>query len=246
MQTLAIIPARGGSKGIPLKNIQKLADRSLIEYTILAAKKSKEIDKIIVSTDSSKIAKISQSLGAEVPFLRPKKLSNDSASIFKVINHTLDFLSKTQSYEPDIISLLQPTSPLRTTKMIDESISILKKSKATCVLTVTKIKTHPYSSFWYNKHYLIPFKSNFQKYFQRQKHPDLYYPTGSIYTFWNETLKKYNSIYGPKIKPMIINGENAIDVDSKFDLFVAEMKILHWKDYNKRFQKYKKSAQNYF
>lgn len=236
MQVLAVIPARSGSKGIPMKNIQKLAGKPLIQYTISSARNSKNIDRIIVSTDSYEIAKISKLAGADVPFLRPKKFSLDSSSTLDVVKHALRFLSLNQSYIPDIIVILQPTSPLRTINTIDKSIEILKKSNATSVVSVSKIKEHPYASFWYRKKYLKPFKPNSQKYYRRQDIPPLYYPTGSIYTFWHNTLKKYNSIYGPKIKPMIIKeDEFNLDVDNVFNLFTCEMTIRYWKKYKKRF-----------
>ncbi len=109
MNVLAIIPARGGSKSIPLKNIQKLGNKALIEYTITAAKKSKEINKIIVSTDSKKISTISKKIGAEVPFLRPKKFSQDNSPAMDVIKHTLKFLKEKQSYVPEIVTILLTT-----------------------------------------------------------------------------------------------------------------------------------------
>lgn len=234
MKVLGIITARSGSKGIPMKNISKLAGKPLIEYTISAAKSSKMIDKLIVSTDSKKIASISKSLGAEVPFIRPRSLAKDTSLSIDVVKHALQFLHVHQSYIPDIILILQPTSPLRTAKMIDKSIKMLQKSHATSVLSVAKVKTHPYISFWYDKKYLKPFKTRFEKFSRRQKYPVLYHPTGSIYVFWHITLQKYNSIYGPKIKPLVENEFNP-DIDDIFDLFVSEMKILHWKNYKKRF-----------
>lgn len=234
MKILGIIPARGGSKGISLKNIRFLAGKPLINYTIESAKKSK-INKIVVSTDNKKIAKISKSAGAEVPFLRPKKISGDNALTIEVIKHTLNFLSTNQSYEPDMVIILQPTSPLRSAKMINNAIQILKKSKSTSAISVSKIKTHPYAAFWYNKKYLKPFQKDFTKYSLRQKYPVLYYPTGSIYALWQKTLKKYNSIYGPRIKPMISKNEIEIDIDTPFDLFMAESTILNWKKFRKKF-----------
>lgn len=237
MNILAIIPARGGSKGIPLKNIKKLGEKYLIEYSILAAKNSKQIDKIVVSTDSNRIANISKRAGAEVPFLRPKKFSKDNSTIIDVIKHALKFLSVNQSYTPEIIVILQPTSPLRTTETINKSIRMLKKSNATCILSVSKVKTHPYASFWYNKKYLKPFKSDFEIYDRRQKNPSLYHSTGSIYAFWHDTIKKYDSIYGPKIMPLIEEDEFNVDVDNEFDFFVCEMKLLHWKNFKKTFCK---------
>ena len=103
---LAIIPARGGSKGIKRKNLQKLSGKPLIVHTIIAAKKTKSINKIIVSTDDKEISRISQNNGAEVPFLRPKQISKDTSSTIEVIKHALKFLEKNQSYVPDIIILL--------------------------------------------------------------------------------------------------------------------------------------------
>jgi len=234
MNILAIIPAREGSKGIPHKNIQKLAGKPLIYYSINSAKISKCFNKIIVSTDDEKIAKISKVYGAEVPFLRPKNISKDSSSTIEVIKHTLEFLKKNQNYIPDIIIVLQPTSPLRTSNLIRNAIQILKKSNSTSVISVSKIKKHPFSAFWLKSRLLKPFKQNFTEYNRRQKYPDLYFPTGSIYAFWNETIKKYNSMYGPKIKPILLDVEN-IDIDDKFDLFLAEMIIKNWNKYKKRF-----------
>jgi CMP-N-acetylneuraminic acid synthetase len=101
---------------------------------------------------------------------------------------------------------------------------------------VSKTKNHPYSSFWKDNKILKPFTKNFQKYTLRQSHSDLYYPTGMIYTFWSKTLKKYDSIYGPKIIPLIIKEpELIIDIDEPFDFFISEMIIKYWKNYQKNF-----------
>lgn len=234
MKILAIVPARGGSKGIPHKNIQNLAGKPMISYTISAAKKSKYVDRIIVTTDDKKIAKVSVSSGAEVPFLRPQKISKDNSTTLQAVKHTLDFLRIHQSYIPDVIVILQPTSPLRTTKLIDYTINTLIKSKATCALTVSKIKKHPFSSFWLKSGFLEPFNRNFIKYDRRQKQPDLYFPTGDVYALWHNTIEKYGSIYGPKIKPVLAESIS-VDIDDPFDLFLAEMIIKHWDKYKKRF-----------
>jgi len=234
MNILAIIPARGGSKGIPMKNIQRLDGKPLIEYTIRSAISSSKINRVIVSTDNARIGQISKKAGAEVPFLRPKNLSRNNSQTIETIKHTINFLQK-YSYEPDIICLLQPTSPIRDLAVIDNSITKLQRSNATSVVTVTKIKNHPFASFWYSKGYLEPFKASFAKYYQRQQYPPLYYPTGAVYTFCTKTLKKYNSINGPRIKPIIINQEDNIDIDTLFDLFIAEMRMRSWKIYSKKF-----------
>ena len=229
---LAIIPARGGSKGIRRKNLQKLSGKPLIAHTIIAAKKTKSINKIIVSTDDKEIGKISKNNGAEVPFLRPKQISKDTSSIIEVIKHALKFLQENQSYVPDIIILLQPTSPLRTSQLITKTINTLKKSKATSVITVSKITKHPYAAYWLKNDFLKPFEKNFTKYSRRQEFPDLFFPTGAVYAFWYDTLKKFNSLHGPKIKPIVVHDED-IDIDNLRDLFFAEMMLKNWKKYKK-------------
>jgi len=232
VEVLAIIPARAGSKGLAMKNIMKINDKPLIEYTIHAAKKSKFVDRIIVSTDSEKIAKIAKSLGVEVPFLRPKKIAQDQSSNYQVVNHALDFLEKNESYIPKMIVLLQPTNPLRTSKTIDRGIRSLKNSDADTVVSVKTVKHHPYSSFWKKDGFLKPFKNNFYEFRRRQSRPPLYHNTGDLFIFWHKTLKKFNSFYGKKIKPMIISDDFAtIDIDSEFDAFVCEaiMKRKEWK-----------------
>ncbi|CAE6487019.1 cytidylyltransferase domain-containing protein [Candidatus Nitrosotenuis uzonensis] len=236
MKILAIIPARGGSVGIPTKNIQKLAGKPLIQYTIDAAKKSKLVNRIIVSTDDKKIARIAQKLGAEVPFLRPKNISKSTSTQISFVKHAIEYLKNHESYEPDIIIILHPTQPLRTACDIDRSIRLLKKSKSDIVLGVMKIKTHPYRSFWLRNNYLKPFRKDFLKFYQRQKFPKLYFPTGYVYTFWYSTYVKYGQIYGPKITPMLLRDKDIfLDIDYPFDLFMGEMILKNWRKYQRRF-----------
>lgn len=233
MKTLAIIPARGGSKGIHEKNIAKLGNKPLIEYTIKNALQSKLINKTLVSTDSKKISKIAQVCGADVPFLRPKKISGDQSPTINTIMHALEHVSSKEDFIPEIVVLLQPTSPFRTTEMINKSIRILKKTKVDSVISVSKIKKHPYSSFILKNKLLKPYIKEFEKFSLRQKVPMWYFPTGSIYTFWSKNLEIYNSIYGKKIKPMIIKDERLnIDIDTPFDLTIAEIIKKQWKKFS--------------
>ncbi len=234
MKVLALIPARGGSKEIPKKNIQKIGRNSLLEQTISHAKKSKLIDKIVVSTDDKKIASIAKKCGAEVPFLRPKYLSGDSAKTIDVIKHTLKTLNKKFDYKPDIVTLINPTVPFRGKNSVDESIQLLQKSKADIVVQVKKIKTHPFRSYWLENGFLKPFKKDFLKYHQRQTFPDCYYPTAGISTFWNDNIVKYGHMYGPKIKAIISDDITNIDIDDEFDFFIAEMIVLHWNKFKRK------------
>ena len=191
MKVLAIIPARGNSKGIPNKNIQKLGKIPLVAHTINAAKNSKKVDRIIVSTDSKKIAKIAEKFGAEVPFLRPEKYSKDSSSTLDVVQHTLQFLEETENYTPDIVTILLPTAPFRPSNLIDESIKQLKNTNATSVVSVHETRTHPFKAFKLKNNFLIPFRKDYRKFYQRQKLPPFYHTNGAAYTFWFKTLKKY-------------------------------------------------------
>jgi len=236
LKILSLIPARGGSKGIPMKNSRFFGKKPLIGYTIETAKKSKIFDKIIVSTDNKKIAKISESFGAEVPLLRPKSISTNTTTIFKVIEHIMKYLENQECYVPDIIFVLQPTSPFRTSQMIVKSYKILKNSNATSVISVTKVKEHPYISFWQKGNYLKPFQKNFEKHSIRQNRTPLFYPTGSIYAFWTKNLKNHKSIYGPRIMPLIVNQkEFNLDIDDPYDFFIGEMTLKFWSKHKKNF-----------
>jgi CMP-N-acetylneuraminic acid synthetase len=179
--------------------------------------------------------KVSKRLGAEVPFLRPKRISTSSSPTQAAIDHTLNFVKKTENYIPDVVVLLQPTSPHRTTEMINKSINLLKYSNASSVISVMKAKKHPLQSFRLKNGFLKPSNPYHEKkYYQRQLVPDLYYATGAIYTFWTKIFTKYNSIYGPKPKPLLVKDDELnIDIDSKFDLFVSEMVFQHWPGFKK-------------
>ena len=223
MKVLAIIPARGGSKGIPKKNICKLGGKHLVSYPIKNGLESKLVNRVIVSTEDDYIAKISKYYGAEVPFSRPKKLARDSVPTIDVIKHVLQELNRREKYIPDIVTLLQPTTPLRATTSVDKSIRLLIRYKPDTVLGVFRLISHPYRAFWKKGKYLKPLREDFIKFYQRQLRPDCYYPTGSIYTFWNKTIKKYGDMYGPKIFPFILNNkEESTDIDDYHDLFVAD------------------------
>ena len=233
MKILGLIPARSGSKGLRQKNVKNLLGKPLIKYSIDAAKKSKKINRIIVSTDDHSISQISKKYGAESPFLRPISISKDTTPIGNVISHSLAFLNN-QNYIPDVIVLLQPTSPLRTSILIDQGINKLLNSKADSVISVSKIKQHPFGSFSIHNKYLKFFKSNSKIFFQRQKYPPLYFPTGALYVFWNKTFNTYKSIYGKKILPIITPEEESIDIDTNFDFFTCEMIMKNWKSFNKK------------
>ncbi|MEK7090571.1 MAG: acylneuraminate cytidylyltransferase family protein, partial [Patescibacteria group bacterium] len=145
MEILGIIPARGGSKGVPGKNIRNLAGKPLIAWTIEIAKQSNLLTRLIISTDSEEIAKVAEKYGGEVPFLRPAEISGDLATDVEFLNHALDFLKQKENYEPDIILRLPPTSPLRTAAHIDQGIQkLLDNPDADSCRPITESPKHPY------------------------------------------------------------------------------------------------------
>jgi CMP-N-acetylneuraminic acid synthetase len=219
---LAIIPARGGSKGVPKKNIKLLNNKPLIAYTIEAALKSRYLDKIIVSTDSKEIAEVSGKYGAEI-IKRPKFLSGDKAKVIDAVFHIFDTLEK-EKYFFDFLVLLQPTSPLRTTKDIDEAIDLFLKEKPELLLSVYKVEPPPYWCFRIEKNYLKPIFG--LKYFKnRGGVPGAYMPNGAIYISTPKFLRKNKSFYAKKSLPYIMPKERSIDIDYPIDFMLAELLI---------------------
>ena len=234
MQIMALIGARGCSNGLKNKNLLILGKKSLIEHTIHDAINSKKFDRIIVSTDDDTIARVSKKAGAEVPFLRPKKFSKDTTIMKEVVSHALSFLKKQESYFPDIVVVMQPTSPFRDKKIIQKSLVLLKKSGSTSVISVAESEHHPFISFFHQGKFLKPLRKDHLNHSLRQKRTPVYHPTGSLYTFWSTNLKKYNSIHGPKIYPLVIKNKSLNhDIDDLYDLFLADMTNQFWAKYKK-------------
>jgi CMP-N,N'-diacetyllegionaminic acid synthase len=212
-KVLAIIPARNNSKRIHNKNIKLLCGKPLIFYTIEQAKKSKYIDRIIVSTDSLKIAKISKKYGAEVPFLRPSALAMDISPDFPVFLHALDWLKYNELCIPDIIVHLRPTSPLRKANQIDKAIELLEANpSANSVRSVTEQKHSPYKMYTINNNILKPllsFKNN-KEFFNlpSQQLPKVYRHVGYVDVIRASTIVQGKQLSGKKIIPLII--DNAI------------------------------------
>lgn len=223
---LAIIPARGGSKGLPEKSIINLCGKPLISYTIEASKKSKYIDRTIVSTDSEKMARISKDLGAEIPFLRPSELASDTSSSMDVVLHALTFLQKQEDYKPDLTIILQPTSPLRTASDIDESIECFIKSSADTLMSVYKPDISPYWFKTIDKDgYLQDFIKNETTYIRRQDTSSLLMLNGAIYIYYSKNLLLGTIKKSPKTLAYIMPFKRSIDIDSDMDLKLAELII---------------------
>ena len=216
---LAIIPARGGSKGLPNKNILPLLGHPLISYSIKAALDSKFITRVVVSTDSRKIAEISKEYGAEVPFIRPSKYAQDLSTDFEVFKHAINWLKDNEGYEPDIIVQLRPTSPVRKVEIIDQSIEKLINSNCDSLRIVAPSPITPYK-MWNIEDELLPMKQllsldEISEPFNqpRQNLPSVYWQIGFLDVIKLNTILKEKSMTGSKILPFIVENKYAIDID---------------------------------
>lgn len=222
---LAIIPARGGSKGLPQKNILPLAGKPLIAWSIEAAKKSKYIDECIISTDSKDIQNIAKKHGGYAPFLRPAKFSLDESPTIEALIHALDFYKKKLKVF-DYLVLLEPTSPLRDKDDIDLAIETLnsKRDIAESIVGVTKVEAaHPAFDIKINDKGLIePYETKSFKILRRQEITDLFYFEGSLYISSIESLLREKSFYHNKTLPFIMPRWKSLEIDEMLDFIAAE------------------------
>ncbi len=226
-QVLALIPARGGSKSIPRKNILPLGGRSLIAYSIAAALASQTITRVIVSTDDEEIAEVSRSHGAEVPFLRPGVHAQDSTPDLPVFQHALEWLAEHEGYRPDIVVQLRPTSPFRRVWHIDQAVLRLQEHpKADAVRTVCVPFQNPYKMWSIAPDGIMQplMQTEFDEPYNmpRQALPDVYWQTGYVDAAWTATILEKNSMTGDHILPLIIDAGDWVDIDSPSDWTNAE------------------------
>jgi len=215
---LAIIPARGGSKGVPRKNIREVAGRPLIAYTIAAAQASRLITRCIVSTDDKETAEISKMLGCEV-MERPVALAQDDTPTVSVIKHVFDRL-ESQGKIFDYGLVLQPTSPLRTGQDIDSALQALFQSDADSVVSVYQVSDHhPARMYRMESDMLISFDETFAS-VRRQELPPVYHRNGAIYAFHRHLLDK-NTLTGNRILPYIMAEDRSLNIDTEYDLVLA-------------------------
>lgn len=222
---LAVIPARGGSKSIPKKNVRPLYGKPLIEYSFDAAKASRLLGRIIVSTDDEQIVRIARRNKIEVPFMRPASLAEDNSPTLPAIEHAVVFLQENEDYRPDYVVILQPTSPLRTSTHIDEAIQILIETSADSVVSVTEVphQYNPYSIMKIEQGRLLPFIKGADAYTRRQLKPVFYARNGAaIYALRYETLIIKKSLYGDDCRPYLMSKADSVDIDDIIDFKFAE------------------------
>lgn len=223
-KVLAIIPARAGSKGIKDKNIIDLNGKPLIAHSIEAGLKSKYINKLVVSTDGEKIAKIAKDYGAEVPFLRPKHLATDTAKTIDCVIHCIEELKK-NGEEYDYVVLLQPTQPLRQPWHIDEAFELIIKRNEDSLVSISKVKDHPVLMRTIDKSgYAINLLEGSSTK-RRQEFPDFYKVNGAIYiNKINENLN-YDTSFNDNKLVYIMDEQYGIDIDDMLDMEIAKLLI---------------------
>tara|TARA_Y100000389_G_scaffold29518_1_gene25125 strand:+ start:1852 stop:2562 length:711 start_codon:yes stop_codon:yes gene_type:complete len=234
-EILCIIPARSESKGIPNKNIKIFKGKPLIAWSIEQSKKSKYNMKIIVSTDSLEYAQISKKYGAEVPFIRPKEISQDLSTDYEFINHAIKYLNFNENYKPDLILHLRPTQPCRKVEDINKCLDIFIKNYKNydSLRTVIEFEKSPFKMYSIdtNKDKLVPlFKEigNIKEPYNecRQYLPKIYLHNGYIDIIKTSILKN-NTISGNNIYPYIMNKNDTIDIDTIEDWIKAEKSIIN-------------------
>lgn len=220
---VGIIPARGGSKGIKNKNIKLLLGKPLIAYTIEAALESRVFDRVIVSTDSLKIKRVAQRYGAQAPFLRPKHLAKDNAPTIPALRHAIRFLEQKTGFRPDLIVILQPTSPLRKPEHIKEALDKFLSTKSDSVVSVCEERYSPYSMAKLVKNKVQPFLKESSRYTRRQDLPVVYRFNGAVYVTRTDIIMKRDDIVTKNTAAIIMGYEESVDIDTGLDFQLAEL-----------------------
>lgn len=222
---LGLIPARGGSKGVPGKNLRPLAGKSLLERTIACAKAAGGIDRLVVSTDDPATARAAESAGVPVPWLRPKEFSEDGSPTIDAVLHALERLGA-DGFFPDAVLLLQPTSPFRAPATVRRALELYAGSGGESVLSVTPAREHPYH------HYrlapdggmapFIPYQQHSPRNARRQDLEPVYKLDGSIYVASVELLKEKRTFLSPRPRTVVTPTEESLDLDTPLDWEIAE------------------------
>jgi CMP-N,N'-diacetyllegionaminic acid synthase len=221
VHTLALIPARGGSKGIPRKNIAPLAGLPLVAWSIRAAHAAATPLRVVVSTEDTEIAEVSRACGAEVPFLRPVEMADDTTGSDAPVRHALDWFRTHEAWTPEYIMLLQPTSPLRTAEDIDMSLRLIEERQADAVVGVTPVRQHP---AWVKvldaDGWVKPFLGTTST-ARRQDLPDAYAINGAMYLIRTAAFLNGGSFYPERTVAHIMPAERSVDIDTPWDLWLA-------------------------
>ena len=225
---LAVIPARGGSEGVPRKNIRPVCGKPLIAYTIETALAARHVfHRIIVSTDDAEIAEVARRYGAEAPFLRPPELAGNRVPMLPVVQHAVRFVEAQDDLVLDWVCLLQPTDPLRAVVDIETAIRLGQAGGCDSVISVVQVfAVHPMLMKRIDEGYLEPYCIEEKEGTRRQDYdPPAYMRNGAIYLTRRDVLMEHDSIWGQKIRPYVMPPERSVGVDSELDLKLVELLI---------------------
>ncbi len=223
MRVVAVITARGGSKGIPYKNLAPVGGLPLVAWTVEAARASRLLDRVIVSTDDPAIADVCRAYGAEVPFMRPAEFARDDSPHIDVITHALAWLAADEGRTPDYVLTLQPTSPLRTADDIDAAILLARERTCDAVVGVTPMRHHPHFALRVGPGgTLYPCAGDRVREARRQDLPPVFVPNGAIYLNRSHALLVQREFVPNGAVPLVMAAERSIDVDEPADLELAE------------------------
>ena len=240
MKILALIPARGGSKGIPKKNIRPFNGKPLIAHSIECAKRSSHVDRIVVTTDSEEIAEVARTYGAEVPFLRPAELAGDTSKVMDAVIHALETLKATDGYEPTHVLLLQTTSPLRTPEDIDRAVELLAARNADALVSVCRTENLLLTKD--DDDALTVLNAEQLGTTNRQLLPKYYKLDGCmIYLIKTEVLVRERSFFAGKLVGYEIERWRAVDLDESQDFVVGELIARHADDIAKNIDQFSSS-----
>lgn len=226
MKILGVIPARGGSKGIPKKNIRLLADKPLIAYTIECGLRCKLITDLVVSTDDEEIRDIARQEGAQVPFLRPPELATDMALAIPTIQHAVREMERIKKGNYDVIVMLQPTTPLRTPEDLSEALQRLIESDADGIISVVDVDNwHPMKMKRFENDYLVDYEKPPMENPPRQILPKVYMVNGAIYATKRDIFMNQSTFRGKKCLGYIMPQERSVNIDGEIDFLAAEIYI---------------------
>ena len=226
IKVLAVIPARGGSKGVPRKNIRIVGGKPLIAYTIAPVTAVRHLfHRIIVSTDDQEIAQVAEQYGTEVPFLRPEELAGDRIPMVPVLQHAVRCIEQQDGIRLDWIMLLQPTVPFRSPVDIQTALELGRQGGCDSVISVVQVfATHPILMKRIENDYLLPYCIEEKEGTRRQDYqPPAYMRNGAIYLTRRDILMETGSIWGQAIRPYLMPPERSVNIDSELDLMLVEL-----------------------
>ena len=223
---VVIVPARGGSKGLPRKNLRPLAGQPLLAWTIAAGRAAALVSTVLVSTDDEEIADVARQFGADVPFLRPAELARDDTPDLPVFEHALSWLERERGWVPELVVQLRPTSPFRPVGMVDETVSLLRAHPgADSVRTVTPPGQTPFKMWRCEGPVLEPLLGSLEEELfnaPRQRLPPVYWQTGHVDVTRPATIREKRSMTGRRIVPYVVDPRYAVDIDTLEQLELAE------------------------